>query len=71
MQSYKKLISEKDQKLAEFKSKLESASVDQREQELFKQIADYKEKNNVSRNDRVATNWKWSHAHGQGLVRHA
>lgn len=48
IQSYRTTISEKDTKLNELQSKLDSASVDQREQELFKQIADYKDKNNVS-----------------------
>lgn len=49
IQSYCATISEKDAKLSELQSKLENASVDQREQELFKQIAEYKEKNNVSK----------------------
>ncbi|XP_031636294.1 putative leucine-rich repeat-containing protein DDB_G0290503 isoform X2 [Contarinia nasturtii] len=48
IQSYRTTISEKDEKLNELQSKLENASVDQREQELFKQIADYKEKNNTT-----------------------
>lgn len=48
LQTYRTTISEKDAKLSELQSKLENASVDQREQELFKQIAEYKEKNNVS-----------------------
>lgn len=48
VQSYRNTISEKDAKLSELQTKLESLpAVDQREQELFKQIADYKEKNNV------------------------
>lgn len=48
IQSYRNTISEKDAKLSELQTKLESLpAVDQREQELFKQIADYKEKNNV------------------------
>lgn len=47
IQSYHTTISEKDAKLAELQSKLETASVNQREDELIKQIADYKEKNNV------------------------
>lgn len=49
IQSYRTTISEKEAKLNELQSKLENAAVDQREQELFKQIADYKEKNNVSK----------------------
>lgn len=48
VQSYKATLREKDAKLTEYETKLESLSTDQREQELFKQIADYKEKNNVS-----------------------
>lgn len=48
IQSYRSTISEKDTKLRELEAKLENVSADQREQELFKQIADYKEKNNVS-----------------------
>lgn len=48
IQSYRNTISEKDAKLSELQTKLESLpAVDQREQELFQQIADYKEKNNV------------------------
>lgn len=48
VQSYRNTISEKDAKLSELQTKLESLpAVDQREQELFQQIADYKEKNNV------------------------
>ena len=49
IQSYRTTISEKEAKLVELQSKLENAAVDQREQELFKQISDYKEKNNVSK----------------------
>lgn len=41
-------VSEKDQQINEYKTKLENVSADKREEELFKQIADYKEKNNVS-----------------------
>lgn len=48
IQSYRTTINEKEAKLNELQSKLESVAVDQREQELFKQITDYKEKNNVS-----------------------
>ena len=49
IQSYRNTISEKDAKLNELQTQLESLppAVDQREQELFQQIADYKEKNNV------------------------
>lgn len=49
IQSYRATISEKDAKLNELEAKLENVAVDQREQELFKQITDYKEKNNVSK----------------------
>lgn len=48
IQSYRSTIGEKDRKLSELQAKLDSMSSEQREQELFKQIADYKEKNNVS-----------------------
>lgn len=48
IQTYRVTINEKDAKLNELQTKLENSVVDQREQELFKQIADYKEKNNVS-----------------------
>lgn len=57
IQSYRTTISEKEAKLNELQSKLENAAVDQREQELFKQIADYKEKNNVSKTEWNQTNF--------------
>lgn len=52
IQTYCVTISEKDAKLNELQTKLESSAADQREQELFKQIAEHKEKNNVSVVDR-------------------
>ncbi|XP_055315743.1 ribosome-binding protein 1 isoform X2 [Sitodiplosis mosellana] len=48
IQTYRTTISEKEAKLNELQSKLENTAVDQREQELFKQITDYKEKNNTA-----------------------
>lgn len=49
IQTYQSLIVEKDTKLSEFKSKLESQSSSQRENELFEQLSVYKDKNNVSK----------------------
>lgn len=48
IQTYRVTIGEKDAELNELQSKLASSANDQREQELFKQIAEHKEKNNVS-----------------------
>lgn len=48
LQLLKSEVNEKDQQINEYKAKLEDVSVNKREEELFKQIADYKEKNNVS-----------------------
>lgn len=42
-------VSDKDQQLSDYQAKLNSsAPSEQREEELFKQIVDYKDKNNVS-----------------------
>lgn len=48
LQLLKSEVNEKDQQINEYKAKLEDVSTNKREEELFKQIADYKEKNNVS-----------------------
>lgn len=48
IKSYQSLIVEKDGKIAEFKIKLEDLSSNQREKELFEELAVYKAKNNVS-----------------------
>lgn len=44
--NYKKEVAEKDSKLVDYQKQLQSLTG--KEDELFKQIADYKNKNNVS-----------------------
>lgn len=46
--NYKKEVAEKDSKLVDYQKQLQSLTG--KEDELFKQIADYKNKNNVSKN---------------------
>lgn len=46
--NYKKEVAEKDSKLVDYQKQLQSLTG--KEDELFKQIADYKNKNNVSSN---------------------
>lgn len=46
LSNYKKIVAEKDSKLADYQNQLQNMTG--KEDELFKQINEYKDKNNVS-----------------------